>query len=157
MVADRIEREVLIEAPVDVVWRVLTEPEQIRKWFTDDAELDLRPGGKGTLTWDQKATGEPATAHLRVESVEPQHRFSFRWDHPAGAEPRAGNSLLVEFTLSPEGESTRLRLVESGFAELERSEEGRAAQVEDHNRGWDVHLATLRDYAPRQAKASAPR
>ena len=115
MPSDRIEREILIEAPVDVVWGVVTEPEQIKRWFTDAADLDVRPGGNGTLRWDAKATNDPATAHLRVEAVEPPHRFAFRWDFPEDAEPGPDNSLLVEFTLVAEGDSTRLRLVESGF------------------------------------------
>ena len=35
MVPDRIEREIVIEAPVDVVWAVVTEPEQISGWLSD--------------------------------------------------------------------------------------------------------------------------
>ena len=31
-----IEREIMIEAPVKVVWRTITEPDQISQWF--DAE-----------------------------------------------------------------------------------------------------------------------
>ena len=49
--ADSIEREILIEAPAEVVWGVITEPEQISRWFTDEAEVEARPGGAGTLTW----------------------------------------------------------------------------------------------------------
>jgi uncharacterized protein YndB with AHSA1/START domain len=32
-----IEREVLIEAPVEVVWRTITEPDQMSQWFADTA------------------------------------------------------------------------------------------------------------------------
>ena len=31
----RIEREVLIEAPADVVWRTITEPGQLSQWFAE--------------------------------------------------------------------------------------------------------------------------
>ena len=34
-----IEREILIEAPVEVVWRAITEPDQISQWFADRVEL----------------------------------------------------------------------------------------------------------------------
>src|SRR5262245_43405832 len=61
MVADRIEREILIEAPVEVVWEVVTRPDQIRRWWSDEAEVDLRPGGAGTLTWNLRATNQRAT------------------------------------------------------------------------------------------------
>ena len=125
-----IEREVMIDAPVDVVWRTITEPDQISQWFADRAELDLRPGGHGLLVFG----GEDDP--LVVEAVEPPTRFSFRWNHPAGERPAPGNSMLVEFTLAREGERTRLRVVESGH-ELQAwpdSEKNRYA--EEHNGGW---------------------
>ncbi len=56
MPADRIEREIDIDAPIDVVWTVITQPEHITGWFTDSAELDLRPGGEG---WDYPDGDEP--------------------------------------------------------------------------------------------------
>src|SRR5437588_8557437 len=110
----RIEREVVIEAPVEVVWHTITEPSQITLWFADRVELDATPGGRGVLGFD--TDGGPATAPLVVEWVERPSRFSFRWSHPDGEDPVPGNSALVEFTLVPEGaERTRLRVVESGL------------------------------------------
>src|SRR6266850_2382132 len=105
----QIEREVLIDAPVDVVWRTITEPEQIRLWFADRVELEPEPGGRGLMGFEDRAFP------LVVEAVQPPTRFAFRWNHPAGEEPAAGNSTLVEFTLLGEGERTRLRVVESGL------------------------------------------
>jgi uncharacterized protein YndB with AHSA1/START domain len=150
VIADRIERDVVIEAPVDVVWGVITEPEQISRWFSDSAEIDLRPGGEGVLTW--KDYGDYS---LRVERVEPPFLFSFRWVYPEGEEPHAGNSMLVEFTLSAEGESTRLQVVESLGHELGWSEEEADKFVDEHSRGWEKHLGELRDYASNQLRASA--
>jgi hypothetical protein len=34
-----IDREVLIEAPTEVVWRTITEPDQISQWFASRVEL----------------------------------------------------------------------------------------------------------------------
>jgi uncharacterized protein YndB with AHSA1/START domain len=42
-----IEREILIEAPVKVVWRTITEPDQISQWFADKVELVVEPGAHG--------------------------------------------------------------------------------------------------------------
>ena len=53
---------------------------------------------------------------LVVERVDPPTRFAFRWNHPAGEEPSPHNSMLVEFTLVPDGsERTRLKVAESGL------------------------------------------
>ena len=91
------------------------------------------------------------TVRLLVESVEPPHRFSFRWDYPDGAKADEGNSLRVEFTLTAEGPSTRLRVTESGFPALERPEDEKAAYADARTKGWDIHLASLRDYVSGQS------
>jgi uncharacterized protein YndB with AHSA1/START domain len=148
MVPDRIEREILIDAPLDLVWTVVTEPEHVGEWFGDAATIDLRPGGEAVLTWD-----EHGSFRARVEKVEPPHTFSFRWARPADAEPAAGNSTLVEFNLSEEGEGTRLRVVESGFAELDGSEDEKAKHAEENTRGWKAELDDLRKYASKLVRA----
>jgi uncharacterized protein YndB with AHSA1/START domain len=139
-----IEREVLIEAPADVVWRTITEPDQISQWFADRVELDLRSGGAGTLVFEDSATKEPTTAPLVVETVEPPQRFSFRWGHPDGEAPVPGNSVLVEFTLSAEsGDRTRLRVSETGLDGIGWPEEQRARYAEDHRDGWAFFVGRL--------------
>jgi uncharacterized protein YndB with AHSA1/START domain len=140
-----IEREIMIDAPADVVWRTITEPDQIAQWFADRVELDLRPGGQGELFFDDKATTRAVTAALVVEAVDPPHRFAFRWSHPDGERPDPGNSVLVEFTLSSEGnDRTRLRIVETGVDLVGWPDQEKARYVEDHRRGWAVHVDRLR-------------
>jgi uncharacterized protein YndB with AHSA1/START domain len=147
MVFDRIEQEILIEAPPKVVWELVTDPEHVGAWFGDAAEIDLRPGGDAALTWEGHGT-----YLARVERVEPPRFFSFRWARPADTPPAEGNSTLVEFSLSAEGEGTRLRVVESGFDTLADSEDEKARRFADNTQGWQVELGHLRDYA---AKASS--
>ena len=73
---------------------------------------------------------------LVVEVVEPPRRFSFRWNHPAGEEPVAGNSMLVEFTLVPDGrERTRLQVVESGLELLAWPDAEKDRYAEEHGGG----------------------
>jgi uncharacterized protein YndB with AHSA1/START domain len=152
MVPDRIEHDVLIDAPVDVVWAVVTEPEHVGTWFSDSAEIDLRPGGEAILTWE-----EHGSARAWVEKVEPPHSFSFRWARPVGAEPRKGNSTLVEFRLTAAGENTRLLVVESGFRELDWSEEEKSKYAEENKQGWNLELGELREYVSKQVRESARR
>ena len=155
MVPDRIEREILIDAPLDVVWAVVTEPEHVSGWFSDSAEIDLRPGGGVILTWEQHAE------RWWVERVEPPHFVSFRWlravQGDTDVEPREGNSTLVEFSLTAEEEGTRLRVVESGFSRLAGSEEENAKDAEEHRRGWELELDELREYVSTLARGPARR
>lgn len=151
MTPDTIERDILIEAPAETVYRVITTPTLISQWFSDAAELDPRPGSEGRLTFEDRATSQRMAVRLQVTAAEPPHRFAFRWDYPDGAEPTEGNSLLVEFTLTAEGTGVRLRVTESGFAALQRPEEEKAVYYEVHSKGWHVHLASLQDYVARQS------
>src|ERR1700704_3273763 len=112
MPADRIERVIAVDAPIDIVWTVITEPEHINSWFTDSAELDLRPGGAGRFAWDVKGTSRK-DVNPRGERSELPHFFPFRWDSPDGDDPTETNAPLVEFSLEAQGGLTRLRLVES--------------------------------------------
>ena len=146
-----IEREIVIEAPADVVWRTITEPEQIAEWFADRVELDARPGGDGTLVFEDRATERPAVVPVVVEAADPPHRFAFRWAYPDGEAPARGNSVLVEFTLTPEGdERTRLRVAETDLDALSWADDDKARYVDEHRHGWGVHLGRLVDlFAPR--------
>ena len=51
--------------------------------------------------------------------------------------PTETNATLVEFGLEERGSSTRLRLVESGFEGIARSDEDKETFFGEHSRGWD--------------------
>jgi uncharacterized protein YndB with AHSA1/START domain len=133
----QIEREIVIDAPVEVVWRTITEPDQISQWFADKVELEVKPGARGYMGFGEQ--GGPVI----VETVDPPTRFSFRWNHPAGEEPVTGNSLLVEFILAGEGQHTRLRVVESGLNALPWSDVDKQRYAKEHNGGWGEFLDRL--------------
>jgi len=146
-VPEQIEQEIVIAASPERVWAVLTEAEHLGKGSPDvTAEVDPRPGGSIVLKWT-----EYGTFLFRIERVEPPRFFSFRWARPTDAEPRPGNSTLVEFTLIPEGSGTRLRVVESGFRDLDLSDEEKAAWANGNVDGWAGQLSEIRDYAARLA------
>ena len=151
MTPDKVEKDILINAPAETVYRVITDPDQISQWFADAAELDPVPGGQGRLTFEDRATTQRMSVRLTVHAAEPPHRFAFRWDYPEGERPAEGNSLLVEFTLAAEGTGTRLRVTESGFAALRKPDAEKAGYYEAHNKGWDTHLASLQGYASGQS------
>lgn len=143
MSADRIEREIVINAPVERVWAVLTEPEHVGQWFGQGkpTDVDLRPGGVMVLDH-----GEYGTFPTLIQDVDPPRYLSYRWASAyPGEQATEANSTLVEFSLSPEGDGTRLRLVESGFAALEiPAERIDTAGYDSHLRGWPDVLEALR-------------
>lgn len=132
----RIERDVVIEAPVDVVWRTITEPNQITRWFADRVEIELKPGGQGYLGFGEQSEQKGTT--IVVETVDEPSRFAFRWNRPQDAHPEPANSVLVEFTLNAQGpERTHLRVVEIGLETVTWPDDEKQSYVEDHNGGWE--------------------
>lgn len=133
-----IEQEVLIDAPIEIVWRTITEPDQITQWFADKVDLVVEPGAHGYMRFGDQ--GGPVV----VEAVEPPERFSFRWNHPHDEDPVRGNSMLVEFTLVPEGpERTRLRVTESGHELRAWPEAEKRRYADEHREGWIEFLDRL--------------
>ncbi len=133
-----IDREVVIEAPAEVVWRTITEPDQITQWFADRVDLVAEPGARGYLGFGDQ--GGPVV----VEVVDRPTRFSFRWNDSRGGEPAAGSSIMVEFTLTPEGdERTRLRVVERGHDSLAWPDAEKERYADEHQGGWGTYLDRL--------------
>jgi len=156
--AEPIERGILIEAPAEVVWGVITQPEHISRWFSDEAALEQRAGTDGALTWrpgGRGGSGSGLVVPIRVVEVEPPRRFSFRWGHPEGTGPSEHNSALVEFILTDEAHGTRLRVIESGIEAVTHDEDGRARYREEHEQGWERHLGEMLEYVAASARGEA--
>lgn len=140
---DRIERDTLIAAPLESVWSLVAQP----GFWVADAEAVA-----GTVARE----GESMVAHnsehgdfpVRVEKVEPPAYLAYRWASAfPGEELREDNSTLVEFTLTAEGDKTRLRVVESGFASLAASQERRDQALKDNAGGWPEVFEAFRKRA----------
>jgi uncharacterized protein YndB with AHSA1/START domain len=138
---DRIERETLIEAPLERVWPLVAEP---GFWaVVDPTEV------AGTQAREGESMVAPNAQYgdfpVRVERVEPPTYVAYRWASAfPGAELRDDNTTLVEFTLIPEGDKTRLRVVESGFGDLAGTEDLRRKALEDNTGGWAEVIAGLK-------------
>jgi len=133
---DTIERTIYIDAPVERVWTIVTEPEHLGQWFGDAGAS--RTGDTITMAW--KEHGE---AELRIVREEPPNVFAYRWD---ANDPGIGDT-LVEFTFEPEGSGTRLKVIESGWGDLRTAAE-RQSELRDGNvGGWKHELGDLERYA----------
>jgi len=158
--ADSVEREILIEASPEIVWGVITDPEQISRWFSDDADVEARAGADGALTWKPGGRGgrkgSDLVVPIRVVEADPFRRFSFRWNHPQGAGPDQSNSALVEFSLTEEPGGTRLRVLESGIDAVTHDEEGKARYLEEHEHGWGKHLGEMLEYVASKPQGAKP-
>jgi uncharacterized protein YndB with AHSA1/START domain len=135
---DRIERTVEIAHPPARVWAALTTAEGLASWFGQQATIDLRPGGSAQMTWTSGGR-----ADMRIERVEEPVVFGFTW-HIYGLPDDDPRRTYVEFTLEPVGAGTRLRVIESGFAQL--SDDAHDKAYEGNTQGWASELGELVDY-----------
>ena len=135
---DRFERTVEVAHPPGKVWAALTTAEGLGAWFGDEATIDLRPGGAARMRWSSGFRVE-----MRVERVEEPTVFGFTWQI-YGLPEDDPRRTYVEFTLEPAGAGTRLRVVESGFAQL--PEDAYRAAYDGNTKGWASELGELVDY-----------
>ncbi|HEY6785766.1 MAG TPA: SRPBCC domain-containing protein [Trebonia sp.] len=135
---DRIERSVELAHPPTKVWAALTTSEGLSAWFGDKATIDLRPGGAAEMTF-----GSGLSVDMRVERVEEPTVFGFTWRLPDLPEEDPRRT-YVEFTLEAMGAGTRLRVVETGFAQL--PDDSRRTTYDSHAEGWASELGELAGY-----------
>src|SRR5829696_8209846 len=95
MNSDRIEKEVVLHAPLDRVWKAISDADQFGQWFGVRFDGPFVAGASvtGVITptavdedvarAQQPHAGKADTWH--IVAVEPQRRLAFRW-HPYAVE-----------------------------------------------------------------------
>ncbi len=136
-----IEREIYVEASPEVAFEVVSSPEHISQWWSDQADFQARPGAVGELVWGERAMVAP----MKVVEAVPPRLFSFRWVYVDDS----ANSLLVTFELTPSGTGTRIRMTETGVREMGWEAAKLEAEYRDHVEGWDLYIPRLGEYVAR--------
>ena len=157
MSTDRIEKEVVLRAPLERVWRAISDAEEFGRWFGVRFDGPFVPGAPVTgvitpTTVDDEVARaqEPYAGKAdtwQIVAVEPKRRLAFRW-HPYAVESGTDYSqeptTLVEFTLDETAEGVLLRIVESGFHSI--PVEHRASAFEANSEGWAAQTELVRKY-----------
>src|SRR5262249_32176373 len=140
---DRIEKTVLLRAPVARVWRALADAEEFGAWFRVKFDGPFAEGKtvRGRITY-------PGYEHVRMEILvermererlvavrRPPHAVAPDVDY--SAEPMT----LVEFRLAAEGGSTRLAITESGFDRIPASRRDEAFRMNEG--GWAEQIGNI--------------
>jgi len=99
---DDIRLETQIKASPETVFRLLTDPTQMKTWFAETVEADPRPGGIFRIASPLGASIEGT--YLEVVA---NRKVVFTW---GGVEGLAPGQSVVEFLLEPRDGGTLLRL-----------------------------------------------
>lgn len=155
----RIQKQVIIQAPIARVWDAISDSQQFGRWFGARIHGPFEAGARVRAEMSQtevdpevaasQAPYEGVSFDMVVDRMEPPHLFAFRW-HP-GAEPdeAAGDEAmtLVRFELDEVAEGTRLTIQETGFDRI--SAERRARDFADNEGGWEAQAQLIRKYVER--------
>lgn len=142
---DRIEKSVDLDAPIERVWRAVTDHVQFGEWFKVKLDQPFVPGGRSTgrITY-------PGYEHIgwtaEVVAMEEPRLFSFRWPHMDDSQQVREDWvwILVEFRLEQLGTGTRLRVTESGFDALPAEQRGKA--LRSNEGGWAEQMGNIKAY-----------
>lgn len=157
MTLDRIEKTILLDAPLERVWRAVSDATQFGTWFGVAFDGPFVAGAQltGRIT---PTKVDPEVAKLQrpyegkafafsVESVEPMRRISFRW-HPYAIEPgidySAEPTTLIVFEFEDVDGNTRLTITESGFDRIPI--ERRAKAFEANDGGWSKQVQLIEQF-----------
>ena len=134
--AIRLER--VLDAPVETVWRYLTQAELRRQWFMGGT--DAKPDGEFDLLNDHDNLSEDDVPY--PEDYAPYNGKTWservlRFDPPRLLETtfQGGKNGVVTYELRPDGERTRLVLTHKDI----QSPSG----FQDFGSGWNSHLTVL--------------
>jgi len=138
---DTIRLERTLDAPVETVWRYLTQAELRSQWFMGGT--DARAGGEFELVVDHDKLSDDAN----VPYPESYAAFKgtvwsekvLRFEPPRLLETtfQSGKNGTVTYELIPEGERTRLVVTHRGITS------GTGAQ--DFGSGWNSHMTVLQE------------
>ena len=157
MSTDRIQKQTLLRAPLDRVWRAITDAEEFGRWFGvrfDGPFVEGKPVSATitpTTVDEEVAKRQQPHAGTRstwqIVAIEPQRRFAYRW-HPFAVEANVDYdrepTTLVEFALSETPDGVLLTITESGFDAI--PEARRFASYDANSEGWAIQADLVRRY-----------
>ena len=138
---DTIRLERTLDAPVENVWRYLTEAELRSQWFMGGT--DATPGGEFDLLVDHDKLSDDKDVPYPESYAEFKGAVwaeqVIRFDPPRLLETtfQGGKNGTVTYELSPDGDRTRLVLTHSGIVS--------PVGAQDFGSGWNSHLTVLEE------------
>ena len=141
---DRIEKSIELKAPVERVWRAITDPVEFGQWFGVKVEGAFAAGqpARGQITYPGY---EHVVWEVMIQAMDQPRLFSFTW-HPYAVDPKVDYSgepaTLVEFHLTPTDEGTRLAIIETGFEALPAHRQPDALRMNDS--GWAEQAGNIK-------------
>jgi uncharacterized protein YndB with AHSA1/START domain len=129
--------ERVFDAPVALVWRAITTPEDMSRWYFDMRNFKPEVGCEFSFVVEHE--GNVHDHRCKITEVIPQKKIAYTWRYHG----HDGNS-LVAFELFDEGVKTKLKLTHEG---LETFPKLPAYALKNFEQGWTQLIGTsLKDF-----------
>jgi uncharacterized protein YndB with AHSA1/START domain len=128
-----IRQQFYIRAPPKKVFRAISDPDEITKWFLKDAQISTRKGGRYTFEWNggYQHSG-------RVLEFARGRSLTLTWPQFDGKEVIGDTK--VRFTVEPKGKGALLKILHSGYQKQEKWVEPYAGT----HAGWSYFVMNLK-------------
>jgi uncharacterized protein YndB with AHSA1/START domain len=134
-----IEKNIVIDASPEVVFRAITDQVELTNWFPDQAILEPKLGGKVKFSFYKDKEREHREFDFFPEGTImefiPNKKVSYTWEEPNTPDfPRT----VVTWELEEiENNKTRVKLLHTGFE---------SGKLFKHDEGWSYFLYQLQRY-----------
>ncbi len=145
-----IRKSIEVNAPLEILWKILTDSQYIRQYmFGCNAETDWKPGSE--LLWRGAADGV-LYVKGKIVAVEPPRRLQYTvFDPNSTIEDIPANYLTMTYDLTGISDQvTRLEITQGDFAIVPEGER----RYKDSNDGDDSMMKAIKKLAEAQAGAS---
>ena len=129
---EKIEKRVLINAPVSKVWKALTDKNELKEWM--QAPTTFEPViGKEFMYKHEKTENWDGNIYCKVMEVEVNKKLSFTW-----SSQMIEAETLVTILISEVDGKTELSLIHTGWEKVPA--EIRSQMIDGHNNGWEERI-----------------
>jgi uncharacterized protein YndB with AHSA1/START domain len=144
--AEAVVVERTFNAPVDQVWKALTDVKEMRRWYFDLKEFEPEVGFEFEFIVEHE--GRKYHHLCKITDVIPQKKLAYTWRYKG----HEGNS-LVTFELFAAGQKTRLKLTHEG---LETFPKTAAFARKNFEAGWtEIIGSSLRQFVEKTQKGTS--
>jgi uncharacterized protein YndB with AHSA1/START domain len=137
-----INREIIIDAPIEKVFSAVSDKDQLTHWFPDIAVLEKREGGRVSFTFlrsENNSLDKDHEVNGKIIKFIPNRELSYTWHFRTKLE--FSKETMVTWLFESLGNNkTKVILRHSGFTKDD------IQQYNEHSQGWTWFVNRLGNY-----------
>ncbi|WP_434981561.1 SRPBCC family protein [Daejeonia sp. YH14] len=123
-----------INAPVEKVWKALTDRNLMKGWFFDIPDFELEEHHQ--FNFFEPGDGKKFHHHCEILQIVPMHKLKYSWSYPEFSKDKT----LVKWELEDDDDGTMLTLTHKGLENFEHL--GKDFTFDKFEQGWNEIIGT---------------